>query len=39
VIRQEQDGLLLIVDRGRLDGEARAEAIRVLEDALARLKA
>jgi class 3 adenylate cyclase len=39
VIRQEQDGLLLIVDRGRLDGEARAEAIRVLEDAVARLKA
>lgn len=38
VIRQEQDGLLLIVDRGKLTGEGRAEAIRVLEDAVARLK-
>jgi hypothetical protein len=39
VIRQEQDGLLLIVDRGKLTGEGRAEAIRALEDAVARLKA
>jgi hypothetical protein len=39
VIRQEQDGLLLIIDQGKLTGEGKAEAIRVLEDAVGRLKA
>jgi class 3 adenylate cyclase len=38
VIRQEQDGLLLIVDQRKLTGEARAEAIKALEDAARRLK-
>ncbi len=39
VIRQEQDGLLLIVDQRKLTGPARADAIRALEEAAARLKA
>ena len=38
VIRQEQDGLLLIVDQRKLAGEARADAIRILEEAAARLR-
>jgi hypothetical protein len=37
VIRQEQDGLLLIVDRKKLSGSARAEAVRILQEAAARL--
>ncbi len=39
VIRQEQDGLLLIVDQRKLTGPAKADAIRALEEAAARLKA
>jgi class 3 adenylate cyclase len=38
VIRQEQDGLLLLIDQRKLSGEARANAIRVLEEVAARLK-
>jgi len=38
IIRQEQDGLLLVVDRHRLTGERRSEAIRLLEETAARLK-
>ena len=38
VIRQEQDGLLLVLDPRRLSGDRRAEAIRMLEEIAARLK-
>ena len=38
VIRQEQDGLLLIIDQKKLTGKNRADVIRVLQDALGRLK-
>ena len=37
VIRQEQDGLLLIIDQQKLTGQARADAIKVLQDTLGRL--
>ena len=37
VIRQEQDGLLLIIDKQKLTGKARADAIKVLQDTLGRL--
>ncbi|MBK9116880.1 MAG: PAS-domain containing protein [Betaproteobacteria bacterium] len=38
VIRQEQDGLLLVVDRGKLSDEGRVEAVRALQDAVRRLQ-
>jgi class 3 adenylate cyclase len=38
VIRQEQDGLLLVIDRHKLGAQGRAEAIRLLEEAVTRLK-
>jgi class 3 adenylate cyclase/PAS domain-containing protein len=38
VIRQEQDGLLLIIDQKKLTPEGRADAIRVLRDAVGRLQ-
>jgi hypothetical protein len=38
VIRQEQDGLLLIIDRRKLGEQGRAEAIRLLEEAAERLR-
>jgi class 3 adenylate cyclase len=38
VIRKEQDGLLLIVDRQKLGEHGRAEAIRILQDAAERLR-
>jgi len=38
VIRQEQEGLLLIIDRKKLTGKNRADVIRVLQDALGRLE-
>ncbi len=38
VIRQEQDGLLLIIDQKKLTKDGRADAIRVLQEAAARLK-
>jgi class 3 adenylate cyclase len=38
VIRQEQDGFLLIVDQKKLSPEARAEAVRALQDAAKRLQ-
>jgi class 3 adenylate cyclase len=38
VIRQEQDGLLLIIDRRKLTGAGRTDAIRVLREAANRLK-
>ncbi len=38
VIRQEQDGLLLIIDKGKLSDKGKADAIRLLEDAVGRLK-
>jgi class 3 adenylate cyclase/PAS domain-containing protein len=37
VIRQEQEGLLLIVDQKKLTGQARADAIRILQEAASRL--
>jgi class 3 adenylate cyclase len=37
VIRQEQDGLLLIIDKKKLTGKARADAIKLLQDTLGRL--
>jgi adenylate cyclase len=38
IIRQEQDGLLLIVDQKKLTGEGRTDAIRVLQEAADRLR-
>ncbi|MEO8485625.1 MAG: PAS-domain containing protein [Betaproteobacteria bacterium] len=38
VIRQEQDGMLLIIDRQKLGDQGRQDAIRMLEDAAARLR-
>jgi class 3 adenylate cyclase len=37
IIRQEQDGLLLIIDQKKLIGKGRADAIRALQDAAGRL--
>ena len=37
VIRQEQDGLLLIIDQKKLTGKGKADAIRVLQEAVGRL--
>jgi class 3 adenylate cyclase/PAS domain-containing protein len=37
VIRQEQEGLLLIIDQKKLSGPGRADAIRVLQEAMGRL--
>jgi class 3 adenylate cyclase len=37
VIRQEQDGLLLIIDKKKLTEKGRADAIRVLQEAVGRL--
>ena len=39
VIRQEQEGLLLIIDQKKLTGKGKADAIRVLQEAVARLEA
>jgi class 3 adenylate cyclase/PAS domain-containing protein len=38
VIRQELDGLLLVVDQQKLTDQSRQDAIRALEDAAARLR-
>jgi class 3 adenylate cyclase len=38
VIRQEQEGLLLIIDQKKLTGKSRADVIRVLQEALGRLE-
>ena len=38
VIRQEQDGLLLVIDRRKLGAQGTAEAIRILGEAAALLK-
>ncbi len=37
IIRQEQDGLLLIIDQKKLTGKCRSDAIRFLQEAAARL--
>jgi class 3 adenylate cyclase/PAS domain-containing protein len=37
MIRQEQEGLLLIIDQKKLTGKSRTEAIRVLQEAMGRL--
>ena len=37
IIRQEQDGMLLIIDQKKLSGKGRTDAIRVLQEALGRL--
>ncbi|MET0204271.1 MAG: PAS-domain containing protein [Casimicrobiaceae bacterium] len=37
VIRQEQEGLLLIVDQRKLSGKGRVDAVRVLREAAERL--
>jgi len=38
VIRQEQDGLLLLIDQKKLTEQGKADAIRILQDAVARLQ-
>ena len=38
VIRQEQDGLLLIIDKRKLTAQSRADAIRILQEAVGRLE-
>jgi class 3 adenylate cyclase/PAS domain-containing protein len=38
IIRQEQEGLLLIIDQKKLTPEGRADAIRVLQEAMGRLQ-
>ena len=38
IIRQEQDGLLLIIDREKLETEGKAEAIKALKRAAAQLE-
>ena len=38
VIRRDQEGLALVVDRNKLTSNGEAEAIKTLEDVLARLK-
>jgi class 3 adenylate cyclase len=38
IIRQEQDGLLLIIDQKKLTQEGRAQAIRALQEAVGRLQ-
>jgi class 3 adenylate cyclase/PAS domain-containing protein len=38
IIRQEQDGLLLIIDRKKLTAQGRADAIRALQEAVERLQ-
>jgi class 3 adenylate cyclase len=37
IIRQEQEGMLLIIDQKKLSGKGRADAIRALQDAAGRL--
>ncbi len=37
VIRQEQDGFLLVIDQRKLTGKQRAEAVRALKEAAGRL--
>ncbi|HEV8553499.1 MAG TPA: PAS-domain containing protein [Casimicrobiaceae bacterium] len=37
VIRQEQDGMLLIIDQHKLTGKGRAEAIRALQEVVGQL--
>jgi len=37
IIRQEQDGMLLIIDQKKLSGKGRTDAIRVLQEAVGRL--
>ncbi len=37
MIRQEQEGLLLIIDKGKLTDKGRADAIKALQDAVGRL--
>jgi class 3 adenylate cyclase/PAS domain-containing protein len=38
IIRQEQDGFLLIVDQKKLTPESRADVLRALQDAASRLR-
>ncbi len=38
IIRQEQDGFLLIVDQKKLTHESRADVVRALQDAASRLQ-
>jgi class 3 adenylate cyclase/PAS domain-containing protein len=38
IIRQEQDGMLLIIDKKKLGADGRADAIKVLQDALQKLQ-
>ena len=38
IIRQEQDGFLLIIDQKKLTPEAKAEAVRALQEAAKRLQ-
>jgi class 3 adenylate cyclase/PAS domain-containing protein len=37
IIRQEQEGMLLIIDQKKLSGKGRADAIKALQDAVGRL--
>ena len=38
IIRQEQDGLLLIIDQKKLTADGRADAIKMLQDAVQKLQ-
>jgi hypothetical protein len=38
ILRQEQEGLLLVIDQKKLSTEGRAEVARLLEDAAAKLR-
>ena len=37
IIRQEQEGMLLIIDQKKLSGKGRTDAIKVLQEAVGRL--
>ena len=38
IIRQEQDGMLLIIDKKKLTADGRADAIKMLQDAVQKLQ-
>jgi hypothetical protein len=38
IIRKEQEGLTLIIDRKKLTGKGQADAIRALQEAVGQLK-
>ncbi len=38
IIRRDQDGLALVIDRNKLTKKGKTEAIKALEEAVAQLK-